>query len=381
MALSRYLQTYTDFRIQAMKVLPRAVFDYIDGGAESEEGVHELRRALDGLRLVPDAPPPDVAPTLNVDQFGVAARLPLVIAPTGLGNITRPGADLAIARAARDVGIPYVLSTAGTTRPRAFADITGLDLWFQLYVLKSPEGTATLLHEAREAGARVLQITLDTAVPGRRLRDLRSGFTLPFRPSPHFIADVLSRPAWLLRMLRGGFPTLQVIAPAAPISNLPVGIAAYMQSQLKAKIGWDELARLRDKWHGPVQLKGFLRPQGVERARALGFDGLVLSNHGGRQLDFGLPALEALSETLSAAGRMPVAIDSGFQTGSDVLKAIALGARAVQIGRGPLFAVACHGEIGVHRLLQGIKDEMERSLILMGRCSLGQLSDLDVRRR
>jgi (S)-mandelate dehydrogenase len=359
-------QSIAEFRELARRTLPRFVFDFIDGGSGSENTLAENRSALDRIRLLGSAPT-DVSDCSSVATlFGQDQAFPAIIGPTGLAGAAWPRGDVDLARAASSVGIPFVMSTAATATMEEVAAAGDGPKWFQLYLFKDREVSKRLLAKARTLGFTALEVTVDNAIPGRRLRDAKNGFSLPFRWTPAKLASLVAHPAWSLRMARAGAPKLEVMAAELGLQQMDT-IAELMQSQLDASVGWEDIKWVRDAWDGPLIVKGMLDPAQVANALEIGVDGLVISNHGGRQLDGAVAAIDILPEFRAQAGsELTLLIDSGFRTGSDIARALALGADAVQVGRATLYALASGGEKSVRQALSILKTEFEIAQMLMG---------------
>jgi len=363
----RHVAGIDDLRRIAQRRLPRMVFDYIDGAAGDEATARRNRAGFDRWSLKPDVLVDLSRRDTAVILFGQRAALPIVIGPTGLNGAYWARGDLCLARAAATVGVPFVMSTAATVRLDDLVAVAGPQRWFQLYMLKDRGLAASLLDRVAQAGFDVLQLTVDTAVSARRLRDVRNGFTLPFRWSLANLIDTARRPRWAWQMLATGTPTLRLFAEV--IGEVPRGstITEVMQQQISESMTWADLQWLRDHWKGSLVLKGITDPAQVRRARAAGVDGVVVSNHGGRQLDGAGATIEALPAVVeAAAGELTVLIDSGFRHGADVAKAIALGADAVQLGRPTLFGLAAAGQAGAEHALRLLGDDFGRCMALCG---------------
>ena len=356
-----------DLRTLARRRLPRAIFDFFDGGAEDEVTLRGNRAAFERVRLLPKVLVDVAEVDTAVPLFGVKAMLPMAIAPTGGIGAGRPGADLALARTARAFGIPYTLATPATTSIERIAAEVGGRLWFQLYVVRDRDFRHKLVARARDAGYEALLVTVDLAVSGKRERDPRNGFVTPYRPNWRNSRDVLRRPAWLLDIMRHGLPRMENFEGYKFSSTKVTDIATAVGREMDASFDWDELARLRDLWPRKLLLKGVERPDDAERAAALGCDGVVVSNHGGRQLDGAAPSLEALPAVVQAVGsKLTVLLDGGVRRGVDILKARALGAQAVLTGRATLFGVMAGGEAGAQRALEILSNELQRAMQLCG---------------
>ncbi|VWX61704.1 (S)-mandelate dehydrogenase [Burkholderiales bacterium 8X] len=363
-----------DLRALARRKLPRMVFDYIDGAAGEEITARRNRSAFDDIHLLP-APLVDVSGRqLGTKLFGQDVAFPVVIGPTGLNGAFWPDGDLALARAAAKADIPFVLSTAATVRLDRIEKAAGRLRWFQLYMMNDRGLVDAFLQRIFASGFEVLQLTVDTTVSGRRNRDIRNAFTLPFRWTLKNLLDAAIHPQWALGMLRAGPPMLRLFEDIAGAPPRGATISDVMQQQLSSCFCWDDLAWLRSRWAGKLVIKGISSPDQARRCIDAGADGIVVSNHGGRQLDGTRSTIEWLPAILEATGaRMTVLVDSGFRTGNDIAKAIALGADGVQLGRATLFGLAAAGEPGVLHALGILKAEFDRAMALGGACSVGEM--------
>lgn len=364
------VHSIAEYRERARRALPKMIFDFFDGGADGENTLRHNRAALDARRLVGSAPVDVGSRSQEVRLFGRTHAMPLVIGPTGLASAAWPDGDVALARAAGRAGIPFVMSTAGTcTQEQVAAAGTG-SKWMQLYIFKDRAFSARIVDKADALGFEAIEVTVDNAVAGKRLRDHRNGFSLPLRWTPAKVASLIAHPGWSLRMARAGEPQLKVMAEGLGLARTDT-IAELMQSQFDPSIGWDDIARLRDRWKKPLIVKGLMDAAHVARALAIGVDGLVISNHGGRQLDGAVSPIEVLPDFVSeAGGRLTLLIDSGFRTGVDIARAMALGADAVQVGRATLYALAAGGEAAVYHALGILKSELDVAQALLGASSI-----------
>ncbi|WP_241021481.1 alpha-hydroxy acid oxidase [Burkholderia sp. Ac-20353] len=364
-----------DLRKLARRRVPRGVFDFFDGGAEDEITLRENREGFKRIslrpRLLENVENPDISTTI----LGATAAAPIVIAPTGAIGAGWPKADVAIARTAARLGVPYTLSTTATSSIETIADEAGGRLWFQLYTLRDKAFTGKLLERAAAADYEALVVTLDLATGGKRERDLRNRFTVPFRMSWRTAFDFASRPGWCLQVLRHGQPRFENLVGFEGNRDPRAAIAAKVGQNLDASFDWEALLRLRDRWPRNLLVKGVLRGEDAARLCNLGVDGVWVSNHGGRQLDGAVAAADVLPEIIHALrGRIPVVIDSGVRRGVDIVKALALGASAVAIGRATLYGVTAGGEAGAERALAILTDELRRAMRL---CGTACVSDID----
>ncbi|WP_035484597.1 alpha-hydroxy acid oxidase [Geminicoccus roseus] len=362
-----------DLRELARRRLPRSVFEFIDGGAGDEWTLRNNTGDLDAIRLMPRVAVNVAARSTATEVVGHGSALPLVLAPTGLAGFFRPGGELLAARAAGRAGIPFCLSTNSVASIEEVAAVPGVDRWFQLYFLKDAALMSSMLQRARTSGYRVLCLTLDLPVQGRRERDLRNAFTVPLRPTARMIAEVLARPAWLSGFLRSGvrFGNFEGAVPDKGFGS----IAQHIAKLCDASADWATVERIAREWGGPFVVKGVLHPADAERAVAIGASAVVVSNHGGRQLDHVPSATAALPGVVAAvAGRAQVILDGGVRRGIDLIKAKALGADACMIGRPFLWGLAAAGEAGVDRAIAIFRDELDSSMALLGVTSMDQIS-------
>jgi len=363
-----------DLRLLAKKRLPRAIFDFFDGGAEDEVTLRENRAAFERVRLLPRV----LVDVAQVDTkamlFGKQMNLPLAIGPTGGISAGRAGAELALARAAKAFGVPFTLATPAAFTIERVAEEAGGRLWFQLYVVRDRAFREKLIERARNSGYEALLVTVDLPVSGKRERDPRNGFVTPYKPNWRNSHDVLFKPAWLLEILRYGLPGMANFEGYRFSTPKGTDIATAVGREMDASLDWEELKRLRELWPGKLLLKGVERSDDAEHAAALGCDGVVVSNHGGRQLDGAAPTLEALPGIVKAVGsRMTILLDGGVRRGVDIVKARALGAQAVLSGRATLFGVMAGGEPGARRALEILSSELERAMKLCGARSVAEI--------
>jgi (S)-mandelate dehydrogenase len=361
-------------RQAAQRRLPRSVFNFIDGGAEDERTLRDNCAAFGRVRLLPKV----LNDVSNVQTktliLGKESGLPLAIAPTGAVGFGWPGGDLAIARAAARFGIPYSLSMSATTSIERIAEEAPGRLWFQAYFLKQRDYTFGLIERARAAGYEALIVTADVPVGGKRERDYRTDFTVPFRYTPKNLLDFASHPAWALSQLRHGMPKLVNLAGVAPEARSTSALASSVARSNDPSLDWEVLKRVRDRWPGKLMVKGILRADDAARAVALGCEGVIVSNHGGRQLESAVATLDALPPIVRAVGsKAAVLLDGGVRRGGDAFKALALGAQAVMTGRATLYGACAAGSEGAVRALDILSDELVRTMQLCGARSIGEI--------
>ena len=363
-----------DLRLAAQRRLPRALYDFFDGGAEDEVTLRANRQAFQDLRFRPQVLRNVSVIDTQREVFGRSIAMPMATAPTGALGYGYPGADVAIAKAAVAAGIPYILSSTATASMERIAKAVQGRLWFQPYTLKDKDFFFGLIRRALAADYEALVITVDLPVGGNRERDRRNHFSVPFKFTGHNLWDFASKPAWWSRIARHGMPVMENLLGLAAHQTSASALASSVGRNHDTGFDWAALQQVRDLWPRPLVLKGILHPADAERACAMGCDALVVSNHGGRQLDGAVASLHALPDVLRAVrGRIPVWVDGGVRRGQDVVKALALGAHGVLVGRAMVFGATAAGEAGAQRALSILKDELIRTMSLCGTSSLSDI--------
>ncbi|VVE70219.1 alpha-hydroxy-acid oxidizing enzyme [Pandoraea captiosa] len=371
-----------DYRLAARRRLTKLAFDYLEGGAEDGDALRRNRDAFGQWGFSPRVMTDTSQTSSKTTFWGRDAAAPMAVGPTGLNGLFWPRADELLARAAADAGLPFVLSTASTSLLEDVrAAVPHGELWLQLYVQQDRRIAESMMRRARKAGFRTLMLTVDTPVHGKRDHDTRNGFRLPLRFTPRLVADCMRHPHWSWQMLMGGAPQLRNIARSVGERADLARHAAMLSRQMDLSLSWDDLAWVRRHWPGEVLVKGILSVDDARQAQAHGADGIVVSNHGGRQLGSTLAPVEALPmivEALSAGGRggpaMSVFVDGGVRRGADVAKAVALGAKGVLLGRAPLYGVAARGARGVAGVLELMLGELRTTMQLLGCASVDDLT-------
>ncbi|GAA5235159.1 alpha-hydroxy-acid oxidizing protein [Verticiella sediminum] len=362
-----------DLRSLAQRRLPRAVFDFYDGGAEDERTLAANRSAFASHRFAPHVLMDVAQVSTACELVGGPAGMPAAIAPTGAAGFGWRTADLALAKAAAEHGIPYTLSSSATTAIETIAREAPGRHWFQAYVLRDQVFFWKLIERALAADYEALVITVDLPVGGKRERDFHNHFSIPFRFSARNVMDFASRPAWALDMLFKGMPVMENLRGLETTAKSATAIASSVGRSYDPSFDHHRLARVRDRWPRKLIVKGLSRGDDVERLVAMGVDAIVVSNHGGRQLDGAVATLDALPEVVqAAAGRVPVLVDGGVRRGSDIAMALALGAQGVLLGRATLFGAVAAGEPGARRALAILHDELQRTQRL---CGVGNVTD------
>lgn len=357
-----------DLRRRAKRRIPRFAFDLVDGGAESERNLRRNVEAFEAVELTPrymvDVSRIDTRATL----FGQRFDQPFGMAPIGMLNAFWPGADLILARLCAAENIPYVASSAASTTLERLAEAAEGKGWFQLYVSGDPAVTESLVARAEAAGYRVMMVTADVPAAGKRDRDIRNRLSVPFRITPEALLDLIAHPRWSLETLLSGRPG---VANYADLLRSATSYADVQKTLITPAFTWDDLMRLRDRWKGPLVVKGVLHPDDALRCAEIGCDGVVVSNHGGRQVAFGPPTVAALPAIAGAVGgRMAILIDSGVRRGADMLRARALGADFALAGRALAYGVGAGGSAGARRAMEILKLELVRALGQLGAASV-----------
>jgi isopentenyl diphosphate isomerase/L-lactate dehydrogenase-like FMN-dependent dehydrogenase len=364
-----------DLRKIARRRIPKIVFDFVAGGAGHDTGVRENVDAFDRIRLIPRALVDITRIDLSREMFGRRWGLPFGFAPVGYANLIWPGADEALARAAAAANIPYSLSTAGSTSIERIAEVAPENAWFQLYILKDEKLNDDLMARADAAGYDVLLVTVDVPVNGRRLRNLRNGFAIPLRPSARLALDLASRPEWCLANARAGFPRLGNMERYAPPNSSAMSTISIFTTQGGGRMDWSVLARIRERWPRRLVVKGLLAPEDAVRAREIGVDGVMVSNHGGRELEGSISTIEALPAIRAAVGPdFPVLLDGGIRSGEHILKALAAGATFVLAGRAAMYGVGAAGPAGAQMVVDILSAEMRDVAAHLGVVSMAELS-------
>lgn len=368
---------YEDFREAARRRLPRMLFDYVDGGAYDEVtlglNLEDMRAIRLRQRVLRNVAERDMA----VSWFGTDYAMPIGLGPVGFaGALARRGEAQAV-RAARAAGAPFCLSTVGICSPEEVAAASGGRFWFQLYMIRDRAFMADLLDRVRVLKPQALVFTVDLPVAGTRYRDARSGMNAPpgWQALRRRVAQAASHPAWTLDVaLRGRPLTFGALSGAVPKARSVDQLFPWIAGNMDASVTWEDLAWVRERWPAPIIIKGILDPDDARRAVEVGADGIVVSNHGGRQLDgvrSSISALEDIAPTVE--GRIPIFLDGGVRTGIDVLRALALGASGCLLGRAWAFALAAGGEAGVATLLNRLKGELATAMALTGVTRLSEI--------
>jgi isopentenyl diphosphate isomerase/L-lactate dehydrogenase-like FMN-dependent dehydrogenase len=367
-----------DLRTRAKRRIPRFAFDLVDGGAESERNMRRNSEAFEEVELTPrymvDVSEIDTHATL----FGQTFDAPFGMAPIGMLNAFWPDADLILARLCARRNIPYVASSAASTTLERLAEAAAGNGWFQLYVSSDASVTEGLIARAEAADYKVMMVTADVPAAGKRDRDIRNRLAVPFTITPEVVAGLIANPLWSLTTLRHGKPN---IANYADLLQTATSYADVQKTLITPGFTWEDLKRLRDRWKGTLLVKGILHPSDALKCAELGCDGIVVSNHGGRQVAFGPPTIEALPPIAEALeGRIQIILDSGIRRGADILRAKALGADFALTGRALAYGVGAGGAQGAQRALEILQLELIRALGQLGISSIKDVGSSELTR-
>lgn len=369
------LVSIEDLRLQAKRRMPRVFYDYVESGSWEEATCRANRNDLDSITLRQRVAVDVSNRKIDTTMLGDRVAAPVAIAPTGLAGMVHPDGEMLLAQAAEREGVPFVLSTMSICSIEDVASVTNKPFWFQLYLMRDREFVKRLLIRASNAGCTTLVLTLDLQVMARRYRDIRNGLSVPPKLTLSGAANFLCRPRWCLGMLCTPRRTFGNIIGHVDGVVDTASIAEWNASQFDDSLSWDDVAWVRRQWSGKMILKGILDPEDAQQAVAIGADAIVVSNHGGRQLDGAGSAVVALDRiTQRVSDTIEIQADGGIQSGLDVLRMLALGARGVYLGRAALYGLGAGGQCGVERAIQIVKDDL---LIGMALCGLTSLRSID----
>jgi L-lactate dehydrogenase (cytochrome) len=362
----RVVTSIADLRELAQRRMPRSIFEYVDRGSYDEITLQRNRSDFDAIQFRQRVLVDVSRQSLVRDVLGRSANMPLVLAPTGMAGMVHGNGEIHAARAAEAFGVPFCLSTVSICSIEDVRAASRAPFWFQLYVMKDRGFTMELIDRAASAGCPVLMMTVDIPVGALRRRDAKNGLAVPPRLTLRNAVNIASRPRWLWSILTGKRREFgNLTAAVARSGGLP--FAQWIASQFDSSVNWNDLARIRAHWKGRLIIKGIMDEDDARQAVALGADALVVSNHGGRQLDGAPSTISVLPRIVDAVqGRCEVLLDSGIRSGQDVLKAMALGANATLVGRAWLYGLGAMGEAGVSAALQIISRELQVSMALTG---------------
>jgi (S)-mandelate dehydrogenase len=367
-----------DLRELARKRLPKAFFEFLDRGTEDEIAVRNNRAAFESIKLCPHVLVDITHRTQETTLFGKTQKMPIGIGPTGVAGLLWHDGEVALARAAAQAGVPFSLAMTSVASLEEIAEKAGGRLWYQMYLFAERKLSYQMIDRAREAGFEAIVLTVDGAVSPNREYNLRNGYIAPFKFTPRNVVDVMSHPRWMMGtlgryLLSGGMPEFK---------NYPEEIRAKVTSRKierrsiinNQSVSWEDVKELRKRWPHAMIIKGIMRADDAKKAVSCGADAVLISNHGGRNLDSSRAPIEVLPEVVDAVGNTAaVLVDSGVRRGSDVVKALALGASAVMIGRGTLYGIAAGGQPGAERALAIYRTEIDRIMGLLGCLSVKDL--------
>lgn len=377
--------TWHDLRRRAASRLPQFSFEFLDGGAGTDQNIERNFAAFDSVELMPRYGISISRPPTNITLFGQEYSVPLGISPIGSPGIVLPGAEIHLAFAARKMRIPYILGVLSNLQIEEASEIAGEFLWYQLYRFSNENHRIgfDLVNRAQLAGVKVLVLTIDTPIRTIRTREVKAGLVSPFKINIRLGLDALTSPAWLKALAKYGQPRFGALNKYFPQANMTAeNIADFLRQEMGGAFTWDEISRYRDLWKGSLILKGVLHHADAERARLLGVDGLVVSNHGGRQIE-ALPAsINALPAIRAAVGNnMTILLDSGIRSGVDIARALACGADAAFAGKAFLWSLGALSEFGPEHFIRLCTDEFSAGLGQLGCRSINELRSVEVRHR
>jgi L-lactate dehydrogenase (cytochrome) len=377
----KHCHNIADLRQAAHRRLPAPMFHYIDGGSDDEWTMARNTSAFDNYQLLPEVLRDVSAIDLSTEIFGQRSQLPFFLSPTGMSRLFHHDKELAVARAAAKFGTFYSLSTLGTTSLEEVAQTIATPKMFQIYILKDRSLTLEFVERCKAAGYEALCLTVDMAMAGNRERDLRTGMVMPPRFGFKSLWSFATHPYWAMNLaLHPDFKLANVSHRVDALGSGAMGLIDYVNSQFDRTVTWDDVAWLRTHWDGPLVVKGVMSPRDAQRAVAGGADALMISNHGGRQLD-GVPApidmLRPFRDTVGDA--VQLIVDGGIRRGKDVVKALALGADACSVGKAYLYGLAAGGQDGVERALSILQAEVIRTMALLGCASIHEIAERHVR--
>lgn len=363
----------SDLRHKAKKRIPHVAWEYLEGGTGDEQAVARNLRKLADITLVPRLLKGELSPDVSTTLFGQMYQAPFGIAPVGLGGLMWPGAERILAATAAKYAIPYCLSMVAAQAPETIGPVVGAMGWFQLYPPREPELRTDVLKRAKNAGFKTLVVTADTPIPSRRERTVRAGLRVPLRITPRFIFEALRHPEWTLNTLKAGLPRLRTLEKYTGSDKMDTTIAFVLQ-KIGGTLSWDYLREVRDEWQGSLVVKGIHHPEDAETAIRAGVDGIQVSNHGARQFDGSPAAIDLLPAIVrQAKGKTSILFDSGIRTGLDIIRALALGADFVFLGRAFIYGVAAFGKYGGDHAAEILLEDLKNNMIQLGYATLGEI--------
>ena len=365
-----------DLERKARKRLPKVTWQYLHSGTGRETAVKRNRQAFDKITITPRFMQGKSTQDLTTPLFGKSYNAPFGVAPVGLSDLIWPKAELMLAQMAKRKGIPYCLSQVGNQTPETIGPIVGDAGWFQLYPPHNKETLKDILQRAKDANFGTLILTVDVPVLSRREQAKKAGMTTPFSITPNLLWQFLTHPAWLRELIHNGPPRLRTIEPYSDGKDLG-SVAESAAKQYGGDINWDYVKTVRDLWQGPLVLKGLLHPGDAAQAISLGVDGIGVSNHGGRQFDAAPATIDLLPAIVQEVdGKAAIIFDSGITSGLDIVRALALGADFVLMGRAFLYGVAALGAAGADHAAEILLDELRNNMAQLGSMTIEEVKNL-----
>ncbi len=367
--LARFSNQYpriSDLAEKAKKRIPHVAWEYLDSGTGDESLMVQNKQALDNIRFLPRYCKGVLEAETATNLFGQNYRAPIGIAPVGLTGLMWPKVEHYLASTANRLKIPYCLSTVATETPETTGPLTTGMGWFQLYPPKDKEVRDSLLQRAKESGFKVLVVTADVPMASRRERSKKAGLSMPPKITPKLIWSGVTHPQWVFNTIKRGLPRLRTVEHYTNNSDMKF-VSGFVGNRLGGTLNWDYCQELKELWKGPVVLKGILHPKDAEKALTMGMDGIYVSNHGGRQFNGAVTAIEALPEIVKAVkGKLPILFDSGIRSGLDVMRALYLGADFVLAGRPFIYGVAALGKLGGDHVANILIDDLKNNMVQLG---------------
>ncbi len=364
-----------DLRASAKKRLPKSIFEFIDGGAQDEITLTNNNRDLRSIYLVPRVLTDITKRSQETTILGFKHSSPFILAPTGLAGLLWNKGEIGAAKAARNKNIPYCLSTVATCSIEEITESAPAPHWFQLYVLRDRGLTREFINRAKATNCGALVVTVDTKLQGAREKDIRNGFVVPPKFTARTIVDFIVHWRWLFNVAMGRKVKYRNFENTSINADSVMSITEFIRTQWDLSVSWNDIAWFKEQWEGPLLIKGILSPEDAKKAESIGVDGVIVSNHGGRQLDGAISAIKALPKIKAQVDEnFTVILDGGIRRGSDIVKAMALGASACMLGRPWLYGLAAAGQTGVERSIDILTQEIDLTMGLLGIKSLKELS-------
>ncbi|NKB70229.1 MAG: alpha-hydroxy-acid oxidizing protein [Candidatus Latescibacteria bacterium] len=375
--LQQVYPSVSDLQRRARKRMPHVAWEYLTSGTGEEEAVGRNLEGLAAITMVPQLLKGELQPDVSTTLFGRSLGAPFGVAPIGLAGLMWPRVEHILAATAAKYNIPYCLSTVATQTPETVGPIAGNMGWFQLYPPREDTVRRDLLQRVRDAGFTTLAVTVDTPLPSRRERTMRAGLRMPPKITPRFVWEALIHPTWTLQTLRAGLPRLRILEPYAKSQKM-AETAAFVGREIGGTLSWDYLRAVRDQWQGALVLKGVHHPRDAEQAVAVGVDGVQVSNHGARQFDGSPAAIDLLPPIVrQVQGRASILFDSGIRSGLDIVRALALGADFVFLGRAFIFGVAALGELGGDHVVEILLEDLKINMAQLGYANLAEIERVE----